>query len=88
VLIKADHQLVRIGIYKYVRHPAYTGTLIAHLGLGLSFGSWLSLSLSLVPYVLAAMYRMRVEEQALTEAFGNDYVEYAKQTKRLIPGLY
>jgi protein-S-isoprenylcysteine O-methyltransferase Ste14 len=34
------------------------------------------------------LYRIRVEEAALTQAFGDDYLEYSKNTKRLIPGVY
>ncbi len=88
VLIKADHRLIRSGFYRYLRHPAYTGALIAHLGLGLSFSNWISLLLSVVPFLPAALYRMRVEERALTEAFGEAYTSYSKVTKRLIPKLY
>ena len=88
VLIKGDHRLVRTGLYKHLRHPAYTGSLVAHLGLGLSFSNWLSLSLSFVPYFMAAMYRMHIEEQALVEAFGEEYITYSRNTKRLIPKVY
>jgi len=88
VLIKKDHELVRTSVYKYTRHPAYTGSLIAHFGLGLCFASWLSISLSVLPYIVAALYRMHVEEQALVDAFGDEYVVYANETKRLIPGIY
>ena len=88
VVIKDDHRLVRAGLYKYLRHPAYTGALIAHLGLGLSFANWFSLTLSFVPYLVAALYRMRVEELALREALGDEYVHYSRNTKRLIPRVY
>ena len=88
VLIKKDHELVRTSVYKYIRHPAYTGALSAHLGLGLCFASWLSISLSVLPYIVATMYRMHVEEQALVDAFGDEYLVYANETKRLIPGIY
>ncbi len=88
VLIKGDHRLVRSGLYKHLRHPAYTGTLVAHLGLGLSFSNWFSLTLSTVPYFVAAIYRMHVEEHALREAFGEEYILYARNTKRLIPKVY
>lgn len=88
VLIKSDHRLVRTGLYKHLRHPAYTGALVAHLGLGLSFSNWFSLALSFLPFLMAAMYRMHVEEQALKEAFGEEYVTYARDTKRLIPKVY
>jgi protein-S-isoprenylcysteine O-methyltransferase Ste14 len=88
VLIKTDHRLILRGLYSHVRHPAYSGTLLAHLGLGLSFSNWISISLSLVPFSVAALYRMHVEERALREAFGEAYVNYSKGTKRLIPRLY
>jgi len=88
VLIMEDHRLVRTGIYKHLRHPAYTGALIAHLGIGLSFSNWFSLTLSVVPFLVAVMYRIHVEEQALREAFGEEYRDYSRGTKRLIPKLY
>lgn len=88
VVIKEDHLLIRTGLYKHLRHPAYTGALIAHLGLGLSFSNWFSLALSVVPYLVAVMYRIHVEEQALREAFGEEYGDYSRATKRLIPKLY
>jgi protein-S-isoprenylcysteine O-methyltransferase Ste14 len=88
VVIKDDHRLIRAGLYKHLRHPAYTGALVAHLGLGLSFSNWFSLALSFVPYLVAALYRIHVEEQALSEAFGKEYLEYSRDTKRLIPKLY
>lgn len=88
VLIREDHRLLRTGLYRHVRHPAYTGTLVAHLGLGLSFTNWYSLGLSLVPYAVAASYRISVEERALREAFGEEYESYASSTKRLIPKVY
>ena len=88
VVIKDDHQLIRSGLYKNIRHPAYTGSLLAHLGLGLSFSNWLSLGFSTVPFVIAALYRIHVEERALHAAFGKQYLQYSSTTKRLIPGLY
>ena len=88
VVIKNDHQLIRTGPYRYLRHPAYTGTLIAHLGLGLAFANWFSLLFSSVPFLLAAIYRMRVEERALSETFGAKYSAYCETSKRLIPGVY
>ena len=88
VLIREDHRLLRTGIYKHVRHPAYTGALLAHLGLGLSFTNWFSLGFGVLPYAAAAAYRIRVEERALREAFGDEYETYASSTKRLIPKVY
>ena len=88
VLIKNDHRLIRSGLYKYLGHPAYTGALVAHLGLGLSFSNWFSIVLSSAPFVVAALYRIHVEERALGEAFGDEYLNYSRSTKRLIPKIF
>lgn len=88
VLIREDHRPLRTGLYRHVRHPAYTGALVAHLGLGLSFSNWYSLCFSVLPFAVAAGYRIRVEGRALREAFGEEYESYARATKRLIPKIY
>jgi len=88
VTIKNDHRLIRNGLYKHIRHPAYTGALLAHLGLGLSFANWFSIGFSSIPFFVAAFYRMRVEDQALRETFGEEFLDYSASTKRLIPLLY
>ena len=88
VSIQPDHQLIRGGLYKYVRHPSYSGLLLAHAGLGLSLSNWFSLGFSVVPFLIAAGYRMRVEEAALQDTFGVAYLDYSKRVKRLVPKLY
>ncbi len=88
VRIREDHKVIKNGLYHYIRHPSYTGGLISYFGIGLYFCSWLSVLVMIVPLFLAYLYRMRQEEKALTQALGNDYIEYAKSTKRLIPGIY
>jgi len=79
---------VRTGVYRFVRHPAYTGLLVAFLGLGVSLGHWLSLIAVMVPPAAALAYRIRVEEAALLESLGSEYAEYCGVTRRLIPGVY
>jgi protein-S-isoprenylcysteine O-methyltransferase Ste14 len=88
VSIRSDHHLVRHGVYRHVRHPSYTGSLLSFFGLGLSLGDFLSLLVILVPISLAFLYRITVEEKALLDAFGNEYLEYRTATSRLIPGLF
>ena len=51
VSIVSNHRLVSTGVYKFVRHPAYTGSLLSFLGLGLVFSNWLSLFVIFVPPV-------------------------------------
>jgi protein-S-isoprenylcysteine O-methyltransferase Ste14 len=88
VRIREDHKVIKNGLYRYIRHPSYTGGLITYFGIGLYFCSWLSILVMIVPLFLAYLYRIHFEEKALTQALGNDYIVYAKSTKRLIPGIY
>jgi protein-S-isoprenylcysteine O-methyltransferase Ste14 len=88
VSISAEHRLVDSGPYRYVRHPTYTGALLTFVGLGFCFGNWLTLLFLTVPIIGAFLWRIRIEESALTEALGEDYRAYMRRTKRLIPGVY
>jgi len=88
VTILPDHRLVQSGLYKYLRHPSYSGFLLGDLGLGLTFSNWLSLIIIFVPTFAAAFYRMHVEEKALAQAFGSEYIDYCSATNRLIPKVY
>ena len=88
VTIRNDHQLIQSGLYKYLRHPSYCGSLISFLGFGISLNNWLSIIFIIIPYSLAVMYRIKVEEKVLTEQFGKQYLDYKKHTKRIIPFIY
>lgn len=88
VAIAVDHRLNDRGPYRLIRHPSYTGALMAFLGMGLCLGNWASLAVISVPIVLAFLRRMRVEEAALLQAFGDEYRAYMNRTQRLIPGVY
>ena len=87
VAIHSDHALVQIGLYRVVRHPSYTGLLVAFLGLGVFFANWLSIVGLLVPITLAVLNRVVKEEQALLGSLGSEYGAYCARTKRFIPGL-
>lgn len=88
VAIRDDHKLVRSGPYSLLRHPSYTGALMCFYGAGLALGSWASLFLLVVPPTLAFLYRIRIEESVLSLAFPQEYPEYARTTKRLIPFVW
>ena len=88
VAIAAGHRLIDTGPYRFVRHPSYTGALMAFLGLALCLANWASLAVMLVPVFLVFLRRMHVEEDALLQAFGNQYRDYMRRTKRLIPAVY
>ncbi len=88
VAIAADHQLIDGGPYRKVRHPSYTGALLCFLGLAICMQNWASLLILMTGTTAAFLYRMRVEEAALTGAFGERYRLYMQHTARLIPGVY
>jgi protein-S-isoprenylcysteine O-methyltransferase Ste14 len=88
VAIAKDQRVVDHGIYRVLRHPAYTGSLVAFLGMALIYGDWLAGLVLFLPIAAAFFYRIGVEERALRAAFGGDYDRYARRTKRLIPFVY
>jgi protein-S-isoprenylcysteine O-methyltransferase len=87
VSIHATQTLHRSGLFKYMRHPSYTGMMLIFLALGLRLQNWLSLAIVLVMPFAALLYRIHVEEAALRNAF-DEYDDYSRTTKRLIPGIY
>jgi len=88
VAVLADHQVVNIGLYHYIRHPSYLGALIAYLGWSLALDNWLSLLTIMTFLTVAYLYRIHEEEAALSAALGESYASYRRRTKRLIPGVY
>jgi protein-S-isoprenylcysteine O-methyltransferase len=88
VAIAGTHRLVDTGPYRFIRHPSYTGTLMAILGLSLTYQNWGSVLVIFVPACAAILWRIHVEEQALSSALGQSYADYMQRTKRLIPGIY
>ncbi len=88
VSIERDHQLVERGPFRVVRHPSYTGVLLAFVGFALSLGNWAAILVILLPIFGAFIHRMNVEERALAGALGETYTAYMRRTKRLVPLLY
>jgi len=84
VTLKQDHTLTRSGPYRVVRHPIYTGMLVAVLGTAVAEGEWRGLVA--VAAVLAAFLRkVRIEERFMLEAFGEEYARYRREVPALVP---
>jgi protein-S-isoprenylcysteine O-methyltransferase len=88
VAIAADQPLIDGGPYRFLRHPSYTGALMALIGLGLAIGNTVSLAVIVVLTVPVFLHRIRLEERVLAEAFGARWQAYRARTWRLVPGLY
>jgi protein-S-isoprenylcysteine O-methyltransferase Ste14 len=86
VTLKEDHELIRTGPYAIVRHPIYTGLLIAICGTALVLGEWRGL-LAAVVMALSYWRKLRVEERLLSGTFGESYQRYCEHTAALIPYL-
>ena len=88
VAIAQDHRLIIRGPYHWMRHPSYSGMLLAFLMLAVTYQNWISIACIMLPISIALAYRIYVEEIALEATFGNAYHRYAETTKRLIPGVF
>jgi protein-S-isoprenylcysteine O-methyltransferase Ste14 len=88
VMTSADQPVVTSGPYRFVRHPSYLGVVLMLTGIGAAYGNWLSLAaLALVP-LIGFIYRIHVEEAALSATLGSAYTSYAAGRKRLIPFVW
>jgi protein-S-isoprenylcysteine O-methyltransferase Ste14 len=62
--------------------------LITYFGYGVAIGSWVGALVAAAIVAAAYVPRIRVEEAELTRALGNSYRNYARETARLVPGLW
>lgn len=88
VTIRPDHRIKKNGIYRLVRHPAYSGMIVSFAGFGLSLNNWISICLIAFPVITIIIHRIRIEEKVLCDHFGAEYIDYMKLSKRLFPWIY
>ena len=87
VTIKEEHELVDDGPYRLVRHPIYTGLLVAFIGGALARNEWRG-ALAAVVVVIALWRKLRLEERWMTETFGETYRRYRDSVPALVPRLF
>ncbi len=85
VRVVTGHRVIQKGPYRFVRHPISAGTILAGIGLGLALQSWVALLFILVGAGILYSNRIRIEERFLTLELGDEYVQYMKRVKRIIP---
>ncbi|WP_319580761.1 isoprenylcysteine carboxylmethyltransferase family protein [uncultured Methanospirillum sp.] len=86
--IRDDHTIVNTGLYQYIRHPAYLGSIITAFGVTLIFQNMLIPIIVVGVLIPAVLNRISYEEAALCDHLGPAYEEYMKETWRLIPYIY
>jgi protein-S-isoprenylcysteine O-methyltransferase Ste14 len=84
VTLKQNHELIRTGPYRWVRHPIYSGLLLAILGTALVVGEWRGL-IATALMIVSFWRKLRLEEALMRETFGQEYTRYCERTAALVP---
>ena len=84
VTVKQDHELVRSGPYGLVRHPIYSGLLLALLGTAVGIGEWRGL-VAFAFFTIGFLVKIKAEERFMSETFGEQYARYRAEVPALIP---
>jgi protein-S-isoprenylcysteine O-methyltransferase Ste14 len=85
VMVSSDQPVIATGPYRVLRHPSYTGVILAGIGIGLASANWAGLAGLLLLTLTPLLWRIHVEERALRMTLGDRYRAYAAQHKRLVP---
>jgi protein-S-isoprenylcysteine O-methyltransferase Ste14 len=85
VEIRENHQFVQAGPFRWVRHPTYFSMILELLGLGLIMNAVYSLLAAAICFVPTLALRLKLEETALVDKFGDAYREYQRTTPALFP---
>jgi protein-S-isoprenylcysteine O-methyltransferase Ste14 len=85
VRVRPDQRVIVAGPYRWARHPSYTAGILMITGVATALGSWVGTAIGFALAVIGYIYRVRVEERALTATLGMAYRDYAAGTKRFIP---
>ncbi len=85
--VKENHELIRSGPYRIVRHPIYSGLALAFLGTAIGFGE-LRGFIGLPILIFGWKYKANVEERLMTEQFGEQYRRYRREVKGMVPFVW
>lgn len=88
VTIQDEHRLITQGPYRLLRHPSYTGAIATITGIGLFMNNWVSLLGAFTFALLAYGIRIRIEERALDERFGETFRRQRARSWAVIPFVW
>jgi protein-S-isoprenylcysteine O-methyltransferase Ste14 len=86
VTLKENHELIRSGPYRFVRHPIYSGLLLAFIGSAVATAEWRGV-LAVLVVLYAFLRKIRLEERWMVETFGARYTTYRAEVRALVPFL-
>jgi len=85
--MRKDHQLIRQGVYRSIRHPMYVAIFLFGVAQALMLQNWVAGLSALVTFVPLYFVRTPREERMMRDWFGEEYQDYVRQTGRIIPRL-
>ena len=85
VEIRENHEFVRTGPFRWLRHPTYFSMILELVSMAVIASVFRSLLIIPVLFFPVLLIRLRIEEAALVEKFDGDYVEYQRTTPALFP---
>lgn len=85
VEMREGHEFVRSGPFRWMRHPVYFSMILELLGPALILGAWWTLAVVAAIFIPTMCWRLRIEEAALVEQFGEAYQDYRRTTPMLLP---
>jgi len=88
VKVSPDQAVVTSGPYRWLRHPSYTGGLLAEVGIAITSANWVTVAVFAVAWVAVIAWRIHIEETALLSTLGSKYSSYAAHHKRLVPLIW
>ncbi|HYG79103.1 MAG TPA: isoprenylcysteine carboxylmethyltransferase family protein [Pyrinomonadaceae bacterium] len=88
ITVYEDHQVIRSGPFRFIRHPAYCGALILFVATMVFLHAWVGAALSLVFQLFAYVRRIRYEEAMMIDRMGESYRAYTREVNALVPLLW
>jgi protein-S-isoprenylcysteine O-methyltransferase len=88
ITVYEDHQVIRSGPFRFIRHPAYGGALVLFVATLVFLHAWVGAALSLVFQLFAYLRRIRYEEAMMVERLGEKYAAYMREVGALVPLLW
>jgi protein-S-isoprenylcysteine O-methyltransferase Ste14 len=86
--IRKNHKLITNGPYKYIRHPMYTQIWIWVICQWLILSNWVVGLVGILTWTILYVIRIPEEEKMMVEEFGQEYEDYMRKTKKIIPWVY